>query len=58
MTTDAAALAEALREARPDAEPHDLGAEELDALVAEVGGDPSDHDLVGRAIVEWERLLP
>ena len=58
MNGDPAALAEAPREARPDAEPHDLDADDLDALVASVGGDPDDHDLVGRALVEWERLLP
>ena len=29
----------------------------LDALVAEVGGDPADHELIGRAVVEWERML-
>lgn len=58
MTPDPAALAEALREARPDAEPHELDAVELDALVRAVGADPDDHDLVGRALVEWERLLP
>ena len=58
MNGDAALLAEALRAARPDAEPSGLDADELDALVAAVGGDPDDHDLVGRALVEWERLLP
>lgn len=58
MTGDPAALAEALRAARPDAEPSGLDPDELEALVASVGGDPDDHDLVGRALVEWERLLP
>lgn len=58
MTPDAAALAEALREARPDAEPHDLDHDELGTLVRAAGADPDDHDLVGRALVEWERLLP
>lgn len=58
MTPDAAALAEALRDARPDAEPHELAPDELDALVRAAGADPDDHDLVGRALVEWERLLP
>lgn len=58
MTPDAAALAEALREARPDAEPHELDPADLDALVRDAGADPDDHDLVGRALVEWERLLP
>lgn len=58
MIPDAAALAEALREARPDAEPHEIDPGELDQLVRAAGADPDDHDLVGRALVEWERLLP
>lgn len=58
MTPDAAALAEALREARPDAEPLEIDPGDLDALVRELGGDPDDRDLVGRALVEWERMLP
>ncbi|MFM8828262.1 MAG: hypothetical protein ACKORG_07085 [Actinomycetota bacterium] len=55
---DPGALADALRAARPDAEPSDIPPDELDDLVREAGGDPSDHDLVGRALVEWERMLP
>jgi hypothetical protein len=55
---DAGALAEALRTARPDAEPSEIPPDELDDLVREAGGDPDDHDLVGRALVEWERMLP
>jgi hypothetical protein len=55
---DAGALAEALREARPDAEPSDITPDELDDLVRGAGADPDDHDLVGRALVEWERMLP
>lgn len=55
---DAGALAEALREARPDAEPADIAPDELDDLVRRAGADPDDHDLVGRALVEWERMLP
>ncbi len=58
MTGDPAALAEALRAARPDAEPSGLDPDEIDALVQEVGADPGDLDLVGRALVEWERMLP
>lgn len=55
---DSGALAEALRAARPDAEPGEIPPDELDDLVREVGGDPADHDAVGRALVEWERMLP
>lgn len=55
---DAGALAEALRDARPDVEPSDITPDELDDLVREAGADPDDHDLVGRALVEWERMLP
>lgn len=55
---DPGALADALRAARPDAEPSEIPPDELDDLVREAGGDPSDHDLVGRALVEWERMLP
>ena len=51
------ALAGLLLAARPDVEPWDLAPDELDALVAEVGGDPEDHELTGRAVVEWERML-
>lgn len=58
MSADAAALAEALREACPDAEPHELTPEDLEHLVRAAGADPDDLDLVGRALVEWERLLP
>ncbi len=58
MTADAAALAEALRAARPDAEPLEMDPDDLDALVREAGGDPDDRDLVGRALLEWERMLP
>jgi hypothetical protein len=58
VTGDPLALAEALRAARPDAEPADMEPDELDRLVAEAGADPCDHDLVGRALVEWERMLP
>jgi hypothetical protein len=39
-------------------EPADLAPEELDDLVRAAGGDPSDAALVGRAVVEWERMLP
>lgn len=57
MTLDAEALAELLHAARPDAEPFDLGPDELDELVAEVGGDPDAHAVTGEALVAWERLL-
>jgi len=55
---DAGALADALRAARPHSEPSEIPPDELDVLVREAGGDPDDHDLVGRALVEWERMLP
>lgn len=55
---DAAALAEALRSARPDAEPSDLDPDDLDALLAGLDVDPGDTSLVGAALVEWERMLP
>ncbi|MGB0732069.1 MAG: hypothetical protein ACPHP1_01510 [Miltoncostaeaceae bacterium] len=58
MITDPVALADALRAARPAAEPSDLPPEELDDLVRAAGGDPADAALVGRAVVEWERMLP
>ncbi len=58
MTPDPAVLAEALRAARPDAEPADLDPDELDALVRAAGADPDDAGLIGRALVEWERMLP
>lgn len=57
MTGDPEALAELLRAARPDAEPFELGHDELDEIVAEVGGNPADHALTGAALVAWERML-
>lgn len=54
---DPGALADALRAARPDAEPSEVPSDELDDLVRNAGADPADHDLVGRALVEWERML-
>ncbi len=57
MTPDAEALAELLHAARPDAEPFDLGPEELEELVVEVGGDAEAHAIIGEALVAWERLL-
>ena len=54
---DPGALADALRAARPDAEPSEVPPDELDDLVRDAGADPADHDLVGRALVEWERML-
>ena len=57
MSMGPEALAGLLLAARPDVEPWDLAPDELDALVAEVGGDPEDHELTGRAVVEWERML-
>ena len=58
MSPDPEALAQALREARPEAEPSEMDADDLAALVTAAGADPDDHDLVGRALLEWERLLP
>jgi hypothetical protein len=58
VITDPVVLADALRAARPAVEPADLAPEELDDLVRAAGGDPSDAALVGRAVVEWERMLP
>ena len=57
MTPDAEALAELLHAARPDAEPFDLRPDELEELVAEVGGDPEAHAVIGEALVAWERML-
>ncbi len=57
MIRDPAALAEALRAEQPDAEPSEIAPDDLDDLVRRVGADPGDADLVGRALVEWERML-
>jgi hypothetical protein len=57
MSGDPEALAELLRAARPDAEPFDLTPDELDAVVAEVGGNPDDAALIGAALVAWEQML-
>ena len=57
MTPVAEALAELLHAARPDAEPFDLGPEELEELVVEVGGDAEAHAIIGEALVAWERML-
>lgn len=58
MTGDPVALAEALRAALPDAEPTDVHPDDLDAAVRAAGADPADAALVGRALLEWERMLP
>lgn len=55
---DPLALAEALRAALPDAEPSEVGADDLDAAVRAAGADPADVALVGRALLEWERMIP
>ena len=57
MSGDPEALAELLRAARPDAEPFDLTPDELDAVVAEVGGNPDDAALIGAALIAWEQML-
>ncbi len=57
MSGDPEALAELLRAARPDAEPFDLTPDELDAVIAEVGGNPDDPALIGAALVAWEQML-
>lgn len=53
----AEALADALREAHPDAEPLDLDHATLAALIAAHGADPDDDALAAAALVAWERLL-
>ncbi len=58
MMCDPEALAELLRAARPDAEPSELSPDDLDDLARELGVDPEDAALMGRALVAWERLLP
>jgi hypothetical protein len=55
---DPEALAVALRDALPGAEPFDLGPDELAAAVAAAGADPGDDALVAAALVAWEALLP
>jgi hypothetical protein len=57
MRGDPEALAELLRAARPDTEPFDLTPDELDAVVAEVGGNPDDAALIGAALIAWEQML-
>jgi hypothetical protein len=57
VSGDPEALAELLRAARPDAEPFDLTPDELDAVVAEVGGNPDDAALIGAALIAWEQML-
>jgi hypothetical protein len=56
VSDDPEALAELLRAARPDAEPFDLSHDELDEVVAEVGGDTADHALIGAALGAWARM--
>ncbi|MBL6633544.1 MAG: hypothetical protein ISP32_04010 [Thermoleophilia bacterium] len=58
MTGDPVALAEALRAALPDAEPSEVDPDALDAAVRAAGADPADAALVGRALLEWERMIP
>lgn len=58
MTGDPVALAEALRAALPDAEPSELDPDALAAAVRDAGADPADAQLLGRALLEWERMIP
>jgi len=58
VSGDPVALAEALRAALPDAEPSEVDAGDLDLALRAAGADPADGDLVGRALLEWERMLP
>src|SRR5262245_19306839 len=53
----AEALALALREAHPEAEPFELDSEVVSRWVAEAGADPDDDHLVAAALVAWEGLL-
>jgi hypothetical protein len=57
LSADAEALAAALRDALPDAEPFELDPDDLAAAVAAAGADPGDDALVARALVAWEGLL-
>jgi hypothetical protein len=54
---DAEALAVALREALPDAQPFEVDPDRLAAAVAAAGADPDDDRLVAAALVAWESLL-
>ena len=54
---DAEALAHALRTALPDADPFEIGADDLSRAVADAGGDPADDALVAAALVAWESLI-
>lgn len=58
MTRDPVVLAEALRAALPDAEPSEMHPDDLHAAVRAAGADPADAALLGRALVEWERMIP
>jgi hypothetical protein len=53
----AEALAAALRDAFPGAEPFELDHEVLAAAVAAAGADPGDDALVAAALVAWDDLL-
>lgn len=50
-------LAHALRTALPDADPFEVGADELAREVAAAGADPADDALVSAALVAWESLI-
>jgi hypothetical protein len=54
---DAEALAHALRTALPDADPFEVGPDDLAREVAAAGADPADDALVSAALVAWESLI-
>jgi Fe-S-cluster formation regulator IscX/YfhJ len=51
---DAEALAEALLDAHPDAEPYEVTGDDLAAWAAALGADPRDDALLAAAVVAWE----
>jgi Fe-S-cluster formation regulator IscX/YfhJ len=54
---DPEALALALRERHPDAEPAEVDAATLAEWIATCGGDPEDDVLAGAVLVAWEAAL-
>jgi hypothetical protein len=53
----AEALALALREAHPEAEPYEVDPGVLGEWLREAGADPEDDRLAAAALVAWEGLL-
>ena len=54
MPPDPEAVADALQDAHPDAEPYETPWDLLEIWIGEAGADPADPALVAAALAAWE----